>query len=157
MEAAATHLAFHGAANFADSVPGASGGERLPEGALGATGELASSCCFWRDLDGDGGIGVVAVLFGGEIKFDEIAGLKDTTTRNAVNDLIIETDADVSGKSIDDRWRRTRTVFGKNLRTDQREFGTGDAGTDGSDHSSQGFGNDAAADAEFLELVGSRN
>jgi len=104
MEAASTHLAFNGAANFADGVAGACGGERLAEGALGAAGEIASSCGCWCDLDGDRGIGVIAVFFCREVEFDEIARSEDAATRNAVNNFVVDADADLAGESVNHGW-----------------------------------------------------
>ena len=65
VEAAAADFAFDGAADVFGAIAGAGGGESLVEGAFGAVGESARFFLRGRDLDSDGGIGVVAVFDGG--------------------------------------------------------------------------------------------
>lgn len=154
METAAADFALDGATDVLGAIAGTRGGESLAEGALGTTGESAGFFLRGRDLDADGGIGVVAVFDGGEVKLDEIAGLEDAIAGNAVDDFVVHADADVAGEMVDERWRGLRAVFGEDARADGGEFGSGDAGTDRSGHGAESFGDDLAAGAEFFELVG---
>ena len=75
-------------------------------------GQFARFFLRGRDLDGDGGVGVVAVFDGGEIEFDEVAGLDGARAGNAVDDFVVDADADVAGKIVDERRRGLRAVFG---------------------------------------------
>lgn len=153
VETAAADFAFYSATNFTDGVAGTRGGERLAESALGATGKVGSQRGGGRDLNGDGGVGVVAVFFGGEIEFDEVAGLEDAVARNAVDDFVVDADADIAREAVNDRWRRTGAVFGKDPGADKGDFRGGDARANSGGHGSQGFGDDAATGAEFFELL----
>ena len=65
VEAAAADFALDGAADVFGAIAGAGGGEGLAEGAFGAVGQFARFFGGWRDLNGDGGVGVVAVFYGG--------------------------------------------------------------------------------------------
>lgn len=104
-EAAAAHFALDCAADIFGAVARTGVVECLPERAFGAVSQLAGLLSSGRDLDGDDGIGVVAVFDGGEVKLDQVAWLDDAITRNAVNDFVVDADADVAGKVVDQRRR----------------------------------------------------
>ena len=133
-------------------LPGRAAARALSEGAFGAMGEFARFFLRGRDLDGDGGVGVVAVFHGGEIEFDEVAGLDGARAGNAVDDLVVDADADVAGKIVDERRRGLRAVFFKDVRGDRGEFSRGNPGTDAVGHGAESFGDDLAAGAKFLEF-----
>jgi hypothetical protein len=94
------------------------------------------------DFDADGGVGVVAVFDGGEVQFDEIAGLDHAKAGDAVNHFVVDADAHVAGEIVDQRWRGLGAVFSEDASADFGEFGSGDAGADGVGHGAQGFGHD---------------
>ena len=154
VEAAAAHFAFDGAADVFGAVAGTGCGESLTEGAFGAVGELAGFFLHRRYLDSDGRVGVIAVFHGSEVELDKVAGLDRAQARDAVDDFVVDADADVSGEFVDERWRGLCAVFGKDARANSGEFGGGDAGTNGSRHGAEGFGDDQAAGAQFFELFG---
>ena len=111
VEAAAADFALDGAADVFGAIAGASGGEGLAEGAFGAVGEFAGFFLRGRDLDADGGVGVVAVFYGGEVELDEIAGLDDAMAGDAVDDFVVDADADVAGEIVDEGRRGLRRRF----------------------------------------------
>ena len=154
MEAAAADFALDGAADVFGAIAGAGDGESLAEGAFGAMGEFAGFLLRGRDLDSDGGIGVVAVFYGGEVEFDEIAWLDGARAGDAVDDFVVDTDADVAGEIVDERRRGFCAVFSEDFCGDGGEFGGSDAGADGSRHRAESLGDDQAAGAESFELVG---
>jgi len=131
VEAAAPDFALDGAADVLRAVPGAGSGKRLAESALGAVREFTGFFLHGRNLDGDGGVGVIAVFDRGEIELDEIAGLNDAIARDAVNDFVVDTDADVAGEFVDERRRGLRAVFGQDARANCGKFGGGDARANG--------------------------
>ena len=96
---------------------------------------------------------MVTIFFRSEIELDEIARLENAAPGNAVDDFVVDTDADVSRKTIDDGWRGASAVFGEDFGADIGEFRSGDAGANSGDHGAQGFGDNAATGAEFFELL----
>ena len=97
---------------------------------------------------------MVAVFFRSEIEFDEVAGLNGSLAGDAVDDFVVDGDADVAGKIVDERRGGLGAVFGEDARADFRKFGGGDAGPYGAGHGAEGFGDDETAGAEFFELFG---
>src|SRR5271155_4142173 len=95
VKAAAADFALDGAADVFGAIAGAGGSEGLAEGAFGAVGEFAGFFLRGRDLDADGGVGVVAVFHSGKVELDEVAGLDGARAGNAVDDFVVDTDADV--------------------------------------------------------------
>jgi hypothetical protein len=65
-----------------------------------------------RDLDSDGRICVVAVFYGGEVEFNEVAGLDGARAGDAVDDFVVEANADVAGEIVDKRRGGLSAVFG---------------------------------------------
>ena len=155
VEAAAADLALDGAADIFCAIAEARGGESLAEGALAAVGEGAGIFLRGRDLDGDGGVCVVAVFYGGEVELDEIAGLDRARARDAVDDFVVDADADVAGEIVDERRRGLGAVFSQDFCGDGAKVGGSDTGADRGGHGAEGFSNDQAAGAEFFELLGS--
>jgi len=153
VETAATYFAFHGAANFADGIAGTRGRKRLAESALGTTRKVGGQRGGGRGLNGDGGVGVVAVLLRSEIELYEVAGLKDAVAGNAVDHFVVDADTDVAGETVNDGRRRARAVFGEDFRADKGEFRSSDTGTNCGSHCAQGFGDNAATGAKFFELL----
>jgi hypothetical protein len=152
VETAAADFALDGATDIFGAVAGAGSGEGLSEGAFGAVGEFAGFFLCGRDLDGYGGVGVVAVFYGGEIEFDEVAGLDGARAGDAVDHFVVDADADVAGKIVDERWGGLCAVFFKDVRGDRGEFSRGNPGTDGGGHGPESFGDDEATGAKFLEF-----
>lgn len=74
---------------------------------------------------------------------------------DAVDDFVVDADADVAGKIVDERRRGLRPIFGEEACADFGELSGGDARADSAGHGAQGSGNDHAAGAEFFELFGS--
>src|SRR5208282_5040259 len=140
VKAAAADFALDGAADVFGAIAGAGGSEGLAEGAFGAVGEFAGFFLRGRDLDADGGVSVVAVFHSGKVELDEVAGLDGARAGNAVDDFVVDTDADVARKIVDERRRGLRAVFGEDARADCGKFGGGDAGADGVGHGAEGFG-----------------
>ena len=67
LESAAADFAFDGAANIFGAIASACGDERVAEGAFSTTRELARNLAGRRNFYSDGGVRVIAVLFGREI------------------------------------------------------------------------------------------
>jgi hypothetical protein len=153
VKAAAAHFPFDRAANFADGVAGTCDGQRLAESAFGATSEIGARRGWRCDLDSDGGVGVVTVFFRREIEFDKIAGLQDAITWNAVNDFVVDADADIARKTVN-HWRGgARAVFGEYFGSDLGEFASGDAGTNNGGHGAQGLSDNATAGTKLVKFV----
>lgn len=68
-----------------------------------------------RNFHGNGGIGVIAVLFRGEIKLEQVAGAQDAVAGDAVDHFVVHADGNVAGKTIDDGRRRARAVLGEHF------------------------------------------
>jgi len=152
LETAPTDFAFYGAADVFGAIAGAGGDEGLAKSALGAVSQFTGFFSRGRDLDGDGGVRVVAIFYGGEIELDEVAGLNGAWARDSVDDFVVDADADVAREIVDERWRGLRAVFGQDARADSGEFGGADADANGGGHGAEGFGDDQAAGAKFFEL-----
>ena len=85
---------------------------------------------------------MIAVFDGGEVELDEVAGLDRARAGDAVDDFVVDADADVAREIVDERRRGLRAVFSEDARADGGEFGGGDAGANGAGHRAEGFGDD---------------
>ena len=74
---------------------------------------------------------MVPVFYGSEVELDEIAGLDDAMAGDAVDDFVVDADADVAGKIVDEGRGGLGAVFSEDARADCGEFGGGDAGAKG--------------------------
>lgn len=152
MKAMSALFALDGAPDVSGAIAGAGGGEGLAKGALGAMGEFLGLAWSRRNQDAERGIGVIAILFRGEVQFDEIAGEDDAAAGNAVDDFVVDANADIAGKTIDDGRRRARAVLREDACADFGKLGGGDAWADFFAHDAEGFGDDEATCAEFFKL-----
>src|ERR1700679_1953123 len=105
MEAAAANFALDSAADVFSAIARAGCCESLAKRALGTVGQFAGFFLRGRDLNGDGGISVKAVLDGGEIELDEVARLDRARAGDAMDDFVVDADADVTWKIVDKRGR----------------------------------------------------
>ena len=153
-ESAAPDFALHRSSDILCAIAGARCLQALAKGFFGAARQFVGTGGGWRDFDGDGGVGVVAVFFGSEVEFYEVTGTNSPAAGNSVNNFVVQADANVAGKSVDHRRRRMRAVRRKDLGTNFRKLAGRDAGTNFSSHGAQGFSNDDSAGAEFFELLG---
>jgi len=71
LESAAADFAFDGAANIFAEIACSRGDKRTAEGAFSTTREFARYRAGWRNFYREGGVGVIAVFFGGEIEFHD--------------------------------------------------------------------------------------
>ena len=152
LESATADFAFDGAANIFGAIACARGDERMAEGSFSTTREFARYLAGWRNFYGEGGVCVIAVLFGGEIELHEVAGLNDAIARNAMNDFVVDTDTHVTGKIVNHRRRRVSAVGGENSCAGFGYFPGRDAWRDSRGHGAENCGDDFAAGAEFIEL-----
>ena len=154
VKAAATDFTLDGTADVSRGIACARSTERLMKSAFRTTRQLGGDGIFRRNLHGDGGVRVITILFGGEIELDEIAGLQCAAAGNSVNDFLVDADARVTGKAINQRRRRSRTMLGKHVCGNTRQFGGSDPSADLGGHGRESFGDDAATGAKLVELVG---
>jgi len=114
LESAAADFAFDGAANILGTIACARSDERMAEGARSTTREFVRYLAGWRNFYGDGRVRVVAVLFGSEIKFDEVAGLNDAIAGNSMNHFVVDADTRITGKIVNHGRRRASAMGGEN-------------------------------------------
>ena len=92
------------------------------------------------------------VLFRGEVQLDQIAGLNNAVAGDAVDDFVVDADANITGEPVDHRRGGAGTMSGEDARPYFAELGGGYAGADFFGHGAQSLRDDEAAGTEFFEL-----
>src|ERR1700743_3539193 len=104
-EAATANLAVHGPSDILRAIAQARGLQSVTKGFFGATRKFETFRRLRWDFDGDCGVGVVAVLFGGQVELYEVTGTDFAVAWDSVNNLVVHADANITGKTINHRRR----------------------------------------------------
>src|ERR1035437_2061365 len=126
-EAAAPHLALHGASNFPNSKTGSRHQHGVGEGSLRAGDEIPPLLRHVTDGDGDSCIRHESIFLDSDIELDQITWLQSTSAGNAVDSFIVETDAAYTGKFIDQRRCGLCSVLPHHAGPGFVEFGSGNS------------------------------
>lgn len=114
--------------------------------------KLAALLGAGRNIDGQGGIRIEAVLFRDQIELHQIAALDSARAGDAVHGFVVHADTNIARESIYEGRGRAGAVFSQNTRADCIQVAGSHPWADLRCHSAQRTRHDASDGSQLFEL-----
>ena len=147
-------IALDGVANVAEASPGRAGGQPLLQAMARSVEQVLGFGGHTTGFHSDIHVAVKAILFNGNVNGENVPLLQDAVAGDAVDDFVVDGDADAAGKAAVAQGTGNRPLAADVAVGYLVEVEGGDPGREGLFDAEHGFGGNAATGADAVDFQG---